>query len=526
MKDFQDSFYDDQNELNNETNQINKETGDDTVAMDQNIEESVSENEESICQVSEEREEKEGHSCQKAEADSPEGQNREEEIPSIGKGNPTDGEDLTEEDGSSENYSCSYKPPYYVPDFTVIDEKVGEANKRKNGGKSRAWLIGLAALVVALALLGGVFIGLRVGLNERASNENDSSSLGGANGTVTVIKNDSPIQVSVEIDSGEANAMSIEQVVDRVANTVVEIVTTRVQTGMFGYGQYVTDGAGSGVLIDKEGRGYIVTNYHVIGDSPEQTAITVRLTNGTEYEAEYVAGDAQHDIAILKINATGLPYAVMGSSANLKVGQGVVAIGNPLGELGGTVTNGIISAKDRQVIVDGNRMTLLQTNAEINPGNSGGGLFDMAGRLIGIVNAKQSATGIEGLGFAIPIDVAWQVASDLIQYGYVTNQIVLPFFAEYRDDLTVSVSPFTTQSMPKGVYIMQSNHGELKPYDLIVSMNGREIESMGDYYYVIDQLKKGDTLSITVKRLVGGGFSEYTVSFVSQFTEVPNKQER
>ncbi len=518
MKEFQDNLNEDRNHINEE---IEKETDNDTVTMGQNIEEGVSENEESLREIGAEHEEKEDPSCQKASADPQQGEDREKDVPSAGEGDPTGGEDEIEEDGNSENYSCSYKPPYYVPDFTVVDEMGEEATKRKNGGKARAWLILPAVLVVALALLGGAFIGLRLGLNTTPSEENEPVH-DGEYGTVTVVKNDSSIEVSVEIDSSGATLLGIEQVVDRVADTVVEIVTAKVQTGMFGYGQYVTGGAGSGVLIDKEGRGYIITNYHVIGDTPEQTAITVRLTNGEEHEAEYVAGDAQHDIAILKINATGLPYAVMGSSSSLKVGQSVLAIGNPLGELGGTVTNGIISAKDRQVIVDGNRMTLLQTNAAINPGNSGGGLFDMAGRLIGIVNAKQSATGIEGLGFAIPVDVAWQVASDLIQYGYVTNQLALPFSAEYRDDLTVSSLFGGNRAMPNGVYIMQSSHEGLKQYDRIVSMNGRAIESIGDYYSVLDQLRKGDTLSITVSRLSGLQFSEHTVSIVAEFTEKPN----
>lgn len=219
---------------------------------------------------------------------------------------------------------------------------------------------------------------------------------------MNVIKNDGSIDVNEQIGStGYPGNLSVAEVVKNVADTVVEITTTNVVTDRF-YGQYITSGAGSGVIISENG--YIITNHHVIDGA---RTITVRLTDGSEFSAKLVGSDADTDIAVLKIQATGLSYAVMGSSASLVVGQEVVAIGNPLGSLGGTVTDGIISALDRTVVVDGHKMTLMQTNAAINPGNSGGGLFNRAGELIGIVNAKQADTGIEGLGFAVPIDVAW-----------------------------------------------------------------------------------------------------------------------
>lgn len=522
MKNFQDDFYDKNNCLENENNHLGKETDHDHTAHDQNIQEGVSKDRKSVEEIREGNEEKEKSFEQEARADSTKSQDGSEEIRADAEGasvcdEPQIKESLEQEKKSSD-YSCSYKPPYYVPDFTVVDSSNREDQKRKTGTK--AWTIVLSVLIVSLALMSVAFIGLQLGRNGTESNASDSSGQEGQNQSVTVSKNDSPIQVNVEIDSSDATALSIEQVVERVADTVVEIVTTRVQTGQFGYGQYVNSGAGSGVLIDKEGRGYIITNYHVIGDNPDQTSITVRLTSGAEYEADYVAGDETSDVAILKIDGTNLPYALMGSSDSLKVGQGVVAIGNPLGELGGTVTNGIISALDRQVIVDGNRMTLLQTNAEINPGNSGGGLFDMAGRLIGIVNAKQSATGIEGLGFAIPIDVAWDVASDLIQYGYVVDRLILPFEAEYRDDLTYQ---FGSRSMPASVYIMNSQHSELYQYDRIVSINGKTIATISDYYMAVDQIQEGDTISLMISRLGQNyQFREYSVAMTAQFTKAPN----
>lgn len=208
--------------------------------------------------------------------------------------------------------------------------------------------------------------------------------------------------------STESNVeMPITEVVELVADTVVEITTTSSSYGIV-FGQAIGGGAGSGVIISENG--YIITNHHVIYGAG---TITVRLTDGREYEAGVVGSDAEKDVALIKINASGLRAATLGSSRDVSVGQQVVAIGNPLGTLGGTVTDGIISALDRTIIIDGHSMTLLQTNAAINPGNSGGGLFNHSGELIGIVNAKQAETGVEGLGFAIPIDIAWETVLEI-----------------------------------------------------------------------------------------------------------------
>ena len=174
-------------------------------------------------------------------------------------------------------------------------------------------------------------------------------------------------------------------------------------------------GAGSGVIISENG--YIITNHHVIEGAG---AITVRLTNGCEYAAGVVGSDPDGDIALIKIDATDLCAATIGSSKSVVVGQQVLAIGNPLGTLGGTVTDGIISALDRKIPIDGVEMTLLQTNAAINPGNSGGGLFNRSGELIGIVNAKRAETGVEGLGFAIPVDIAWEIALQIAQQNGIS----------------------------------------------------------------------------------------------------------
>ncbi len=421
----------------------------------------------------------------------------------------------------SQQYSCSYTPPYYVPNFTVSDSKAEEASvsadeEEKKEAKQMKALGGFVVLGVALAILLGVLGGLIL------AKWMDRRIASGAP-TVTVTKNDGSIVVNEVVGSTGYDQLSVAEVVQLVADSVVEITTSQVQNDLF-WGNFVRGGAGSGVVIDPNG--YIITNNHVIDGAD---SVTVRLTSGVEYPATVVGGDADSDIAILKIEATELRAAVLGKSSQLKVGQGVVAIGNPLGELGGTVTDGIISALDRQVIVDGYPMTLLQTNAAINPGNSGGGLFNMAGELVGIVNAKQSDTGIEGLGFAIPIDVAWKKASDLMQYGYVTGKVILEFSVEAK------TSEFNlydgggfwgkTYTFPAGVYVVTSQSDSLKRYDRIMSVNGITVNGISDFYGAVQNLKKGDELKLVVSRLDTSAsmaqFREHTVTMTVKVTE-PN----
>ena len=273
-------------------------------------------------------------------------------------------------------------------------------NKKRNRGINATAIVILSSVLLALLIIGAFLLSVYGNgwfslLGNRADGEK-----------ITVVKNDGSIKVNES--TGEADDLTIPQVVEMVSDTVVEI-RTKHTSGNILFGAYETSGAGSGVVISQNG--YIITNSHVVDGATE---IAVRLSDGRTYSAKLIGSDLSVDIAVIKINETGLDYARMGSSAHLAVGQSVIAIGNPLGTLGGTVTNGIISAKDREVIIDKYRMTLLQTNAAINPGNSGGGLFDMAGQLIGIVNAKKIDEQIEGLGFAIPIDIAWNAAKKII----------------------------------------------------------------------------------------------------------------
>lgn len=294
-----------------------------------------------------------------------------------------------------------------------------------------------------------------------------------------------------------SESLSIPEIAELAAPTVVEITTEVIVTGQR-TPQYVSEGAGSGVVITEDG--YIVTNNHVIEGAEK---ITVRLVSGDEYEAELIGTDEQTDIAIIRIEASGLSPASLGDSSTLVVGNEVVAIGNPLGQLGGTVTDGIISALDRDITLDDQTMSLLQTNAAINPGNSGGGLFDGSGNLIGIVVAKSSGTDVEGLGFAIPINDVKSVMLELMQNGYVRGRISLGMtfldIASNQEAMMYRVSQ-------TGVYVLKVTGGSnaeaagLKSGDLIISVGGIEVSTAAEITAAIDGYEVGDSVEIKVIR--------------------------
>ncbi len=296
------------------------------------------------------------------------------------------------------------------------------------------------------------------------------------------------------ITSAGNQRASVATVVARVADSVVEITTeTIVQSGHIG--QYITSGAGSGVIISSEG--FIVTNHHVISGA---NTITVRLTDGTEYPATLVGTDEQTDVAVLWIDAgtRKLTVATLGASFDLVVGEDILAIGNPLGSLGGTVTEGMVSATARQINVSGTDMTLLQVSAPINPGNSGGGLFNLAGELIGVVNAKMSSEEIEGLGFAIPIDTAYEVILELIDHGYVRGRPALDFHVV--DVTSVQTAMRYFDSYYTGVYVYDEDCDGVKYGDLILSADGVEIGTAAELSTVIKNKQVGDTVELVVYR--------------------------
>lgn len=296
--------------------------------------------------------------------------------------------------------------------------------------------------------------------------------------------------LGVDASAASLVVMDLADVVDQTLPSVVEIFTeTKQVSGRFR--EYVTEGAGSGVVLTEDG--YIVTNRHVIDGAG---SVQVRLNDGRTYPARTAGSDEKTDLAVLKIDAAGLTPAKLADSSLTRAGDFVIAVGNPLGELGGTVTEGIISAKDRQVTIDNQSMTLLQTSAAVNPGNSGGGLFNLEGELVGVVNAKSSGESIEGLAFAIPANTVREISQELIQHSYVTG----------RPQLGISAARLTRAGGSSffdkpGVYVISSNAGSgLKAGDRIVEIDGTSIVDTADISAALNRHSVGDTVRVTVSR--------------------------
>lgn len=314
--------------------------------------------------------------------------------------------------------------------------------------------------------------------------------------SVVLQKNDGSALAGSKNGSAGDSTMTLQAAVAAVQDSVVEITATA--TSVRGT---VTAGAGSGVIV--HGDGIIVTNNHVINGFTDIYVIVTDHTQTDEngnylqykYKASVRGADEDGDIAILKINpVSALTVAKLGSSKDIALAEEVFAIGNPLGELGGTVTNGIVSAISREVQVDDVTMTLLQTNAAINSGNSGGGLFNLAGELIGIVNAKYSATGVEGLGFAIPIDTAMHSISDLLNYGYIRG---IPAIGVTLADGYVRSG---WSSIPV-VYVFDAGgHADLRQNDIITKVDETSVSTVSQVRQIIRNHAVGDTLTLTVER--------------------------
>lgn len=303
---------------------------------------------------------------------------------------------------------------------------------------------------------------------------------------------------AIPVKSSQAEIeVSLVDMIELVENSVVEIATETVVNGSI-MRQYISEGAGSGVIIREDG--YIITAYHVIEDASK---IKVTLKSGETYDASLIGSDSDNDVAILKIDKTGLTAAVMGDSDSLRVGETAVAIGNPLGQLGGTVTTGIISALDREIDLGDTIMNLLQTNAAINPGNSGGALFNAKGELVGITIAKSTGSDVEGLGFAIPINDVKNVVNDILTYGYVKGKVQLG--ANLLDVSNVYMAMMYGLNST-GVYVQSVENGSsaeragLKSGDRIVEFAGQDILTVSELKKELSKHEVGENVEIIVVR--------------------------
>ncbi len=291
--------------------------------------------------------------------------------------------------------------------------------------------------------------------------------------------------------------MTPGQVYAQNVDAVVAISCEVTTQGFFGYSTGVS--SGSGFLISDDG--YVLTNAHVV-----EGAHSIEVATHAEqtYPAQLIGADSINDVALLKIEASGMPYVTIGSSSSVVVGDQVAAIGNPLGTLTSTMTVGYVSAKDRIVTTDGSAINMLQTDAAINSGNSGGPLFNMKGEVIGITTAKYSGTSssgatIEGIGFAIPVDDIQGILGELKDQGYVSSAYL---------GITVEDVPETAQNygVPAGAFIREIVDGYaaqkagLKPNDIIVELGDIDIGSTNDLLLALRKFQPGETTEITVHR--------------------------
>lgn len=357
-----------------------------------------------------------------------------------------------------------------------------------NGLKKSGKVIALAACcsIIGGGLgAGGTFLGMKhfsdSGAAESVSNTAFDSS--------AVLTN----TANVKSDS----LMTAAEVYEKNVNSTVGI-TTSITTNYFGY-QTSAAASGSGFIISDDG--YILTNHHVIEGAD---SITVTAYDGTKYKAELVGSYAANDIAVLKIDAKNLVPVSLGSSDNLKVGDNVVAIGNPLGELTFSLTSGVVSALDREITTNNGTMNLIQTDCAINSGNSGGALFNMYGEVIGITNAKYSSSSsgeasIDNIGFAIPVDQIKNMVSSIIEKGYISK----PFIGVSVTDVS---SEMISYGIPEGAVVKEvtddspARKAGLEINDIITKADDTEITNSSNLVSYVRGLEKGKTLNLTVYR--------------------------
>lgn len=420
---------------------------------------------------------------------------------------------------SQQSYGNYYRSAYGTngADYSYNQQSEPQKQKKsKNSGAIAGIIIAAVVCVVLFSLVAFVAgMAVRKALTPGGADTSDATSAPAVipGDTTADTEKSAPVtdpEVTFIVSPG-SETVDMTEAAAKTVNSVVEIRTEQTVSGTF-MQQYIQEGAGSGVIVSEDG--YIVTNNHVIDGA---TLITVILRNGEEYDATLVGKDAQADLAVVKIDAKDLQPATFGDSDKLVVAQSVIAIGNPLGELGGSVTNGIISALARSVVIENQEMTLLQTTAAVNPGNSGGGLFNMSGECIGIVNAKSSGSGIEGIGFAIPANTAVKVAEDIIHYGYVRGRVMLGIsMLEVFDRYTANRYGVKDY----GVYVSAVGEGSdaekagMKSGDRIISINGTEVDSYATAKKLIQACSVGETAVIVVSRdgsekTLNVTFSEY-----------------
>ena len=433
---------------------------------------------------------------------------------------PYENQDTEPREKSDYRYTPPQEDPI-VDALPVTEEPAIEYTPTK---KQKAGWSGGKVVAVALvcSLLGGALGAGAMLLSSRLLEKPDVSNQqpAGQSNISTIIQSNRENAV-IDIAKVEVGKLLTQaEVYAANVNSTVGI-TTSITTNYWGY-QTTSAASGSGFVFSNDG--YILTNYHVVEDS---SAITVTMYDGTGYDAKLIGYDEGNDVAVLKVEATTLVPVVLGNSDNINVGDNVVAIGNPLGELTFSLTSGAISAKDREITMsNGATMQLMQTDCAINSGNSGGALFNLYGEVIGITNAKysgssNSSASIDNIGFAIPINKARQIAESIIEKGYVSKPYV---------GLSVTTVSTETQSygLPKGAAVKTvaadspAAKAGIKINDIITHIGGKEISGSSELVSIVNKAAVGDTLSFTVYRK--GNTLDITVTVGEQIQSAQNQQ--
>lgn len=382
--------------------------------------------------------------------------------------------------------------------------------KKKHGGLALIGVIVCFAIVSSLVV--GSFTVLK--LYEKGYIGNNTDSIQNEDlPQVSINVTNKPVAASENLEPDANGKYSTEQIAKLLKPSVVGVVTYSMQT-------FQEIGEGTGIISSEDG--YIITNAHVIENAD---SVKVILSDETEYQAKIVGSDEKTDLAVLKIDATGLTPATFGTSNEAAVGEEVIAIGNAAG-LTNSVTKGIISELNRDISENGYGLKAIQTDAAINPGNSGGPLVNMYGQVIGITSSKYVGTGYEGIGFAISIDEALPLIEQLVSYGYITDRAELGIEGSY-----ISESTAYMYGLQPGIYVKSidsssnASNSELKVYDIITEIDGVKMDSLDAVSTVLSGKKPGDKVKVTVYRFAessfgrGFGSSGQTLSFEITLSE-------
>ena len=398
----------------------------------------------------------------------------------------SDNNDFRHEEQAYNNPENLYHFNYNEQHNTPLDPGWAEAPAAKKPSFWQKTGVKVTALLLACAVVGGA-----AGYGGAALSSSGKTTIRQSNRTAS--------EITVKQVSGQT-LMSPAEVYASTVNSVVSINCSSVSTNIFGQ-SVQSASSGSGFIITQDG--YIVTNHHVISGA---SSVTVTLHDGREYPATVVGSDSDYDVAVLKINATDLQPVTLGNSSNVNVGDSVLAIGNPLGELTFSMSQGIVSCCDRAINVDGTPFNMIQVDASINPGNSGGPLMNLYGEVVGIVSAKYSSysdTTVEGLGFAIPIGDVQAIITDIMENGQVTDK---PSFGITAGTMTEQMAAQYQIEQKSGAFVYSVNKGGagekagLRMGDVITKVDSTDIASMEDLTAAKKGHKAGDTVTVTYFR--------------------------